>query len=230
MFFCKKTTMSLYITHGSPLVMKGVARTHSQHEPHLIVICSYLAGEKIYGIKNIDPLIIKITQAGNKNREKLVHLAQHHQQPLTQTEFNSFIHEIKTYFKINHINLCADGNLFHGNTASVSDELCDLVQTLKPQSLFLFSETPECVEDARNYLNRRLTNNHVQLPRYRLNGAATSRQYLAEIIRQEKINPTMIPVHRGCLDFFSQKKKYRDATVVPEETTPSLTIMRSSVY
>jgi len=60
MFFRKKTPMSIYITHGSFAVIKGIAHTHSQHEPDLVATCALVNGEKNYTIKNIEPLIIKL--------------------------------------------------------------------------------------------------------------------------------------------------------------------------
>jgi hypothetical protein len=203
MFFRKKTPMSIYITHGSFAVIKGIAHTHSQHEPDLVATCALVNGEKNYTVKNIEPLIIKIINANHAQKNKLVKLAQSHQgASLSQADFDHFVHAIKTYFKVNYIKLHADGNLFWPASQNVSAELCYLVEKIQPQSLILFSETPECIDDAQNYLHRKPTNNHHQLPNYPLSGAVATRKTLKNIIANEAENPTYIPTQHSCVSFF----------------------------
>lgn len=204
MFSRKKTTMSLYLTHGAAFVMKGVAHKQPQKEPHLIATCSYKNNKKTYKIENIKQLSEQISETSGARKSKLIKLTSEYREPLSQAKFDYFVYEIKKYFKANHVNLYADGNLFHPSCGFISAELSILVETTKPQTLILFSDTPECLDDARNYLNRRPTNNNHQLPHYRLNATATTRQNLAAAIRQEKNFPTMIPIKNGCLNFFSR--------------------------
>ncbi|MDF1684911.1 MAG: hypothetical protein P1U36_09705 [Legionellaceae bacterium] len=210
MFFRKKTTkptMSLYLTHGSLMVMKGVARTQSQNELHIIAMCNFMNDEKTYQIKNINDLKNRLLEVKHPQQEAMLQYIKDHQDTLTQKEFFNYVNTIKKYFKIGNVNLRADGNLFHPNSDNVSKELCDLVNTTRPQSLVLFSDTPACVADSQKYLRRELTNKYHHLPSYSLSGNVADRKTLKDVITHEKKQPTIIPVPNACWGFFSRRIK-----------------------
>jgi len=130
----------------------------------------------------------------------------------------------KSKFKINHINLRADANLIHPASVQVSTELCYLVDSIRPTSLILFSETPECIEDAQKYLNRTMTIQNHRLPPYLLSGAVATRKTLKDVITSEVQKPTLIPVPNACLSFFSVRSQYRLKTpkTYPMENTADI--------
>tara|TARA_R110002126_G_scaffold17798_2_gene68846 strand:- start:19035 stop:19796 length:762 start_codon:yes stop_codon:yes gene_type:complete len=209
MFSRKKNPMSIYVTHGSPVVIKSVARLCSKNELHVIATCALIHGEKIYSIKNLEYLILQATESMHVQEKHRADLAQLSGDNLTSEQFIHIVNLIKQSFKINHINLRADANLIHPASVQVSTELCYLVDSIRPTSLILFSETPECIEDAQKYLNRTMTVQNHRLPPYLLSGAVATRKTLKDVIISETNKPTLIPVPNACLSFFSGRSQYR---------------------
>ena len=152
-------------------MIKSVARVCSKNELHIIATCALNHGEKTYSIKNIDHLIIQATESKNFPKKYSPDIAQLSGDNLTSEQFLHIVDLIKQLFKINHINLRADANLIKPASVQVSTELCYVVDSIRPTSLILFSETPECIEDAQKYLNRTMTIQNHRLPPYLLSGA-----------------------------------------------------------
>lgn len=209
MFSRKKNSMSIYVTHGSSTVIKGVSRTSSKNEPHILATCTLIHSKETYSIKNFKDLIDQATESKHVKEKHRVDLAQLSGDNLTSEQFLHIVNLIKQSFKINHINLRADANLIHPASVQVSTELCYLVDNIRPKSLILFSETPECIEDAQRYLNRELTDENHHLPSYRLSGTVATRKTLKDVITRETNNPTAIPVPNACLSFFSGRSQHR---------------------
>jgi hypothetical protein len=77
--------------------------------------------------------------------------------------FVAFARQVITKYKPHTTELCSDANLGDKGGSYVTEELHYIAENIKPRSLLLFTNTPTCVEDAKNYLHHRLAGNNSQL-------------------------------------------------------------------
>lgn len=130
--------LDIYITHGSPSVIKGTANRISKGKPH--IIATYKENE--YTLLNAQALVesLQLDTIATK---------------YTSEAFIAFIEMIKqeSFLSRPSIMLCMDVNLGCATEEEISPEFFSLVEHIKPQFLGAFSGTPQCVDNLRSYLS-----------------------------------------------------------------------------
>jgi hypothetical protein len=147
--FNQKPSLAIYVTHGSLMVMKGIANACSKEALHLIVSAIENEGSYYYKIEKIAFL--------QENTELKIP-----SEKMSAEEFINFIATMCRQMNIDkhEIMLCADANLTKPSYKNVTAEFCYFVDQIKPSRLIPFSDTPECVIDANKYLQREPTNDN----------------------------------------------------------------------
>jgi|GEM_PF-2482238 len=100
MFSRKKKPMSIYVTHGSSVVIKSVARLCSKNELHVIATCTLIHGKETYSINNIEDLIRQATESKYVQEKHRADLAQLSGDHLTSEQFLYIVNLIKQSFKL----------------------------------------------------------------------------------------------------------------------------------
>ena len=128
---------SIYVTHGTLVPIKGLARRFSGKKVHILATYT----ENKYTLFNKPEL------AASVHREDIPSC-------FTIVEFIALIDEIKTQYFIDipDVMLCIDGNLGCLAGQTISETFLQLVESIAPTFLFAFSETPSCVDSAQQYL------------------------------------------------------------------------------
>ncbi len=151
------------------------------------------------------------------------------EKPLTSKDLITLIKNIsQTYnqyrlpYCTHALQLCCDANLGSVGGNTITNELNTLVYEIKPRSLFLFTDTPDCVNDASRYLNRKPAGEDAQclIPNAVKNGFVCERMYLQRAIQKEYGDkPTLLPsvplLHR----FFPATSPYSSRDAVPLESS-----------
>lgn len=138
----KKTRLSVYVTHGSIMVLKCEANKFKENEYQ--VITEYTTLIRAYSIKTNDKLNVLLSAKGIVISTTAI----------DQTAFVAFINQIKTLDEVSTrtLRLCCDVNLGEIGGHDITPEYSYLVDQLAPTSIVPFTDTPECAISAAKKL------------------------------------------------------------------------------
>ena len=192
MFWRKKPVLSIYITHGAPLVIKSVSKTVPQLPSDVNILVSCSIANNVCSYKAESSSLPGLT-TGVVAREYLF----------------DFFDSLKNQYQMR---LYCDGNLGHVGAEYVSGEFVCFVERIKPSLLIVFSEIDACLLDAQCYLIGGQTMQGYRRPNRQISGAACDRAHLKDTITAQLLSPTGYSSRRWCSCFFSERPSYHDAS------------------
>lgn len=164
----KKSSLSIYVAHGGVIIIKTVARRFSDNEVQ--VLATYDDG--MYTILKPNIKTLSNFLAGTIAIPST---------PVDQTAFVAFINQLKSLMKISKVRLICDANLGEPHGENVTPALFYLKTQINPHQLFPFTNTAQCIENAKK-----------QLPNIPVTAANELSDRMASLIDNESSSPSPI--------------------------------------